>query len=201
MSNKKSNDFYQNYLERKQTPFYDFVNLEPTARLEFELLDDINYKEVFELFKEDDNPFVLEDYKNLEELDKYKNYILKDSRFSSKRGGCDWLVKLKQTNIYIGIINLYDMSRETFNDNHKKCMIGFNTNNAFRRKYYTSEAVQQLKKHIYEHFGRNKIIANVDKKNTASKKFLEKLGFKENTKAYYYSDLYDYFEFYWDEIV
>ena len=134
----------------------------------------------------------------MEELEKYKDYILKDSRFSSKRGACDWLVKLKETDTYIGIINLFDMSRETYNDTHKKCMIGFNTKASFRRKYYTYEAVQQLSKHIFEHFGRNKIIADVEKENTASKKLLEKLGFKENTAAYYYADDYDFFEFYWE---
>ncbi len=176
-------------------PQFEFDNLPDTERLSYEMLDEHNYLEVYQMFKEDDNPFVIEEYKQLEKLDRYVDALLNYAKTSAKRGGCDWLVKLRETGAYISLINIYDLNRETFNDNHKKCMIGFTTAKNYRQQYYTFESVKHLIHYAVNHFGMELIIADTDKQNEVSKKFLRKLGFVEATNKYYYADKYDFFEY------
>lgn len=159
------------------------------------MLDEHNYLEVYQMFKEDDNPFVIEEYKQLEKLERYIDTLLNYTKTSTKRGGCDWLVRLRETDEYTSLINICDLSRETFNDNHKKCMIGFTTAKKYQQQYYILEAVNHLMKYAVTHFGMELIIADTDKQNEVSKKFLRKLGFVEGTNKYYYADKYDFFEY------
>jgi RimJ/RimL family protein N-acetyltransferase len=157
-------------------------------------MNDENYLEVFETFKNDMNSFVLKDYKDLEKWEDYVDYQLYWNRLSCKNGGCDWLIKLKNTQQTVGILNLYELNRETYNDNHKKCMIGYSIGEAFRRQHYATEAVKQLVLHAFEYFDLHTIIANTEKDNLASKALLTNFGFVEKTEKYYYSEEHDYFE-------
>jgi len=177
-------------------PKFEFSNLPDTERLSFEMLDKRNYLSVHQMFKEDDNPFVIQEYRQLEKLKPYVDALLNYAKTSTKRGGCDWLVKHRQKNKYISIINIYDLSRETYNNNHKKCMIGFTTEKTYRQQYYTIEAVNNLINYAANHFGMELIIADTEKQNAVSKKFLMKLGFVAAKEKYYYSDKYDFFEYY-----
>lgn len=187
-------DFFKFFCEQNPEPYFPVENLSPTDRLSFELLDEQNYERVYDIFKEDPSPFVLSDYKDRDELAKYAKYMLQYNRYSPKHGACDWLVKLKATETHIGLLNVYELSRETFADNHKKCMIGFSTAAPFRRQYYTLEAVGHLIEYVHTVLGRNKIIANTQKDNEASKALLRKMNFQERTEHYYYKESYDYFE-------
>jgi len=78
-------------------PPFTFANLPDTERLTYEMLDKLNYPEVYEMFKEDNNPFIIEEYKQLDKLERYVDSLLNYAKKSTKRGGCDWLVKHKQT--------------------------------------------------------------------------------------------------------
>jgi RimJ/RimL family protein N-acetyltransferase len=186
-------DFLAQFRKTPAEPSYEYIDLPDTERLTFELVTEDNYTTIHQLFANDSNPFVINDYKDSNELEKYIDCQLNYNRYSRKYGACDWLIQLKETKQYIGILNLYSLSQETFNDIHKRCMIGFSMSEAFRRKYYTLEAVRQLIDHANQHYGRNKIVANTEKDNRASQSFLRKMGFEERTEDYYYKDKYDYF--------
>jgi RimJ/RimL family protein N-acetyltransferase len=186
--------FFERLPRRTMTPCFEFINLSPTERLTFEILDDDNYLEVFEMFENDTNPFVLADYKDLEMWEDYADCQLYWNRISCKYAGCDWLIKLKTTEQTVGILNLYELSRETYNDKHKKCMVGYTISTSFRRQHYATEAVKQLLSHAFEHFNLHTIIANTEKNNLASKALLANLGFLDKTEAYYFDKEYDYFE-------
>ncbi|MEM6396341.1 MAG: GNAT family N-acetyltransferase [Bacteroidota bacterium] len=121
--------------------------------------------------------------------------MLNYNRFSPKRGAADWFVLLRSTNEYVGLINLYELSLETFADNHKKCMIGFQTKVIFQNKGYTKEAVLQLMRYAYDQMNRNKIIASTEKDNIPSKQLLLKIGFTKETEKYIYGDSEDFFEY------
>lgn len=177
---------------------FNFTELPNSERLSYEMLNQSNYMAVYTMFKNDDNPFVIKEYKEIDKLKQYVDVMLNYTRNTSKNAGCDWLVKHKQTGNYISIINLinlYELKRETFNNYHKKCMIGFTTEKNHRQKYYTLEAVKNLIDYAIDHFGMELIIADTNKKNEVSKNFLRKLGFADAENKYYYSDIYDFFEY------
>ena len=123
--------FYDTYRKTHPEPYFAWGNLPPTERLEFELLSTANYRRIYELFQGDPNPFVLKDYKDLNDLEEYVSYQLSYSYYSPRRGGCNWLYKLKETPMYVGILNLYELSQETLADNHKKGMIGYSTSQQY----------------------------------------------------------------------
>jgi RimJ/RimL family protein N-acetyltransferase len=186
--------FFERLPPRAMTPCFEFITLSPTERLTFEILDDENYLEVFEMFENDINPFVLADYKDLEMWEDYADCQLYWNRMSCKCAGCDWLMKLKTTGQTVGILNLYELSRETDNNKHKKGMIGYSIGQSFRRQHYATEAIKQLISHAFEHFDLHTITANTEKNNLASKVLLANLGFVDETEAYYFDKEYDYFE-------
>ena len=194
-SKKKREDFFKFYREQHPTPYFEFENIKETERLEYEILSESNYHEIYEMFKNDKSKFVQAEYKNIDLLKEYLNYQLNYNRFSPKRGACDWLFKLKDGGDYVGLLNVYELSRETFANNHKKCMIGFTTRTEFRRKYYTTEAVRSLIEHVFRVYKLDTVIANTDKANKASKFLMEKIGFEEVTEKFYYAKEYDFFEF------
>ncbi|MEM1328799.1 MAG: GNAT family N-acetyltransferase [Bacteroidota bacterium] len=186
--------YFEELRKRNRTPHFPFVNLPPTERLVFEMLTEDNMMVIYELFKDDENPFVEKYYKDEKLLKECMDIQLYQQRFSAKRGACDWLMKLKETQTYVGLLNLYNLSLEDFNDNHKKCMIGFSTSAAFRRKGYTQEAVLGLMEHIAVHYQRNIIRAYAKKDNLASKGLLQKIGFQNCNNEYDFTEQYDYFE-------
>lgn len=159
------------------------------------MLSESNYLEIYEMFKNDESEFVQKGYKDKTSLEEYLDYQLNYNRYSPKKCSCDWFYKLKDGGEYIGLLNMYELSRETFANNHKKCMIGFTTKKEFRRKYFTTEAVKSLIEHVFNAYDLEKVIANTNKTNEASKKLMEKIGFKDVTEDFYYAESYDFFEY------
>lgn len=193
------------YRARNSNPYFEFTPLEPTSRLYFDLIDNVNFLEIFHLFHDDKSPFVSEGYKNLEMFKDYIEYQLSYLRYSAKRAGCDWVIYLKETNECIGIINLFELSQPGFSLDAHWCMVGFAIQERFRRKGYAFEALIRLLGYTFDHFQVDKIVANTEKDNWASKELLKKAGFKFNKNDYTNFKLYDYFELtrencFWNEL-
>ncbi len=182
------------YMQLRETPYFPFTNLPDTERLSFEMVNEHNYPAIYDLFRDDPSPFVIDEYKDWDKLEDYMDYQLYWNRNATKRASCDWLVQLKSTKATIGIVNLYELRRETFNDHHKRGFIGYNIAQQHRRQYYATEAVKQLIQYTHNQHNLNKLVAHLEKENTASRDFLLKLGFTNCTEEYYYSDKYDYYE-------
>jgi len=181
------------HMKPSPTPYFQFTNIPDTERLTFEQVDESNYLEIYDLFRDDPNPYVIDEYKDLNKLEKYTDYQLYWNRNAVKKAACDWLIKLKASKETIGILNIHELTRETFNDNHKKGFIGYSIGQQYRRKYYATEATKKLIEYARHQHDLNKLVANVKKENIASRDLLLKLGFVDCTEDYYYSDVYDYY--------
>ena len=93
-------------------PRFDYKNLPNSERLIYELFTWDNFKQMLHLFENDSSPFISEDFKTLERLENYAVSQLEYSRYSFKRGACDWFLHLKETNELIGILHIYALNWE-----------------------------------------------------------------------------------------
>jgi [ribosomal protein S5]-alanine N-acetyltransferase len=82
-------------------------------------------------------------------------------------------VVLTETNALIGYVNLY-----AFQDTNRRCDIGYALASAHWGRGYLPEALRALIGYGFDHLNLNRIEADIDPRNEASGKVLEKLGFK-----------------------
>jgi RimJ/RimL family protein N-acetyltransferase len=149
-----------------------------------------NFEQLYKLFKEDQNPFVLKNFKNLQEARLYaEDRVQAEKR--PKQAGCDWLVKIKP-DIYAGILHLYDLSIET---NAHSCCIGIVIAEYFREQGIATEAIKHLLKYIFNHFEQiNTVIVYTKPENFKMVRLLKKLNFSPSEhKKFIYSDAYSFF--------
>lgn len=193
ISKDRQDSFLKQFRESHPKPYYSFLDLPDSEKLSYEMLSLENHYAVPKMFSEENNPFVIDEYKDEDKFSQYTQYHLNYNRFSPKNGGCDWLFKLKDSEEYIGILNVYDLNRENIADRHLRCTIGFNTRIECRRKGYTLEAVKHLLEYIPDQFGRTIVLAYTHKNNYPSINLLMKLGFV-NKSDEYTNDKYSFFE-------
>jgi RimJ/RimL family protein N-acetyltransferase len=161
-------------------PRFDFKNLPDSDRLRYELMTWDNYKQVLDLFENDPNPYVSEDFKTLYRLEDYVVDQLEYSRFSFKQGACDWFLRLKTTNELVGILHIYGLNWALIDGKHPVCAVGYAIGEKHRRRGFATEATAHLLLQIPIIFHRYEIIANSNKNNAASRCLLENLGFTED---------------------
>jgi RimJ/RimL family protein N-acetyltransferase len=176
-------DLRQQRIERG--PMHHFQNLQDSERLSYELLTANNYQHIVELFANDDNTFVDYRFKIATEAQKYTSSIV-DSVYDNKHGGCDFLVKLKSSETYIGILHLFDFSLETFSDVQQRCTIGCSIAQSFRRKYYATEAVLHLIDYAKMQHSKTKILAYTKIENSAANAFLQSIAMVLANEDYHY---------------
>ncbi len=161
-----------------------FDKLKPSERLEYELMDESNMVQLLRIFKEDDNPYVTEDYKDLKKLKKYYKEMQQLRITQSKLAGHDWFIRLKDTGTFIGVISIYELSRETINENDRKCSLGFAIGDAYQRHHYATEAIYNIFEFVKNELGRSLVLAYTQDGNLASKLLLQKIGFEDVTDEY-----------------
>ncbi len=161
-----------------------FDKVKPSERLEYELVDESNVLKLLKIFKEDDNPYVTEDYKDLKKLKNYYSEMQQLRTTQSKLAGHDWLIKLKDSDTYIGVISIYGLSRETISDNDRKCSLGFAIGDAYQHHHYATEAIYNIFGFVKNDLGRSLVLAYIQDGNLASKLLLQKLGFEDVTNEY-----------------
>ncbi len=155
-----------------------------SAQLSYELVTSDNYLKILDIFTEDEHPFVSESYKERKKLKVYFGNMEKLRQSKSKYAGQEWMVFHRADQKYIGIVSLYDLSTEEYNDNDQRCTLGFAIHTAYRRKGYGSEAVKALIHYAKHSLGRPLALAYTHDSNPASKKILTKLGFQDVTGQY-----------------
>lgn len=155
-----------------------------SQHLSYELVTVSNYQKIVDIFTEDEHPFVSESYKVRKKLKVYFENMEKLRLAKSKYAGQEWMVYHREDQKYIGIVSLYDLSTEEYNDNDQRCTLGFAINTAYRRKGYGSEAVNALIHYAKHSLGRHLALAYTHDSNPASKKILAKLGFQDVTGQY-----------------
>ena len=160
-------------------PRFDYQNLPDTHRLSYELLTWDNFRLMLDLFQNDPDPYLAQDFKSLELLEDYAVGQLEYARYSFKHGACDWFLRLKDTNDLVGTLHIYDLNWELYDGKHPACVIGYGIAEKFRRQGFATEAMQHLLQQIPLIFKRYEVLANPKIANTASRRLLENLGFTE----------------------
>ncbi len=110
----------------------------------------------------------------------------------SKKSCYHFLVRLKNTETYIGVLHLFDLSTETFAGNHLRSNIGFAIAAPFRQQYYATEAVKHLIDYVQNTLQKPNILAYTHPKNEAANHFLLSIGMALNNEDYILG--YKYYE-------
>jgi RimJ/RimL family protein N-acetyltransferase len=177
-------------------PWFDFQNLPDSERLSYKLLNWRNFKTYLKLFENDENPFVMDDFKTPKGMEQYTLFMLESNRFSGKRGACDWIIYLKNKTP-IGVLHLYELNFEIYDGKHPKPQFGYAISEPFRKLGYAFEATSHLLNLIPKQFKRYEVLANTHKNNEASIGLLQKLRFKvyngirDKEVQYFYKKLID----------
>ena len=174
--------------------YFFLPDVPPSVRLTFEPLSYDNGMKLFDIFGKDDNPFVDERFKTVEEVEDYMACLLEYACFSAKRGAFDWLIKLKATGEYIGVFHLHDLSNQVFGSANRKATIGYAIGEAFRSKGFASETIAHFSDFIFENSIIIKLLVYTDQDNMGSIRLMESLNWQRTDEKYAYSVDYAYFE-------
>ena len=158
--------------------------IKPTNRLSYELVHTANLLEIPMIFKDDDNPFVIQAYKDVRKIKAYYKKLASIKNTDPNLIASDWLIKLTKEDSYIGIISIYDLTDNLFQDQHIKCSLGFAIKTAYQRQYFATEAIIHFLDFIHSHLQRKLVLAYTHDGNTGTKTLLHKLGFEDVTYAY-----------------
>lgn len=83
-------------------------------------------------------------------------------------------VQLKDDGPMIGTVSLYD-----FFESNRRCELGYAFARAYWGKGYAAEAVEAALEHAFAVLGMNRIEADIDPRNEASARLLERLAFRK----------------------
>ncbi len=166
-----------------------FPKLSPSPKLHYERLSLDNFEHLYQLFKDDQNPYILEDFKNRQDTKNYVKERLEVTQ-SVNRSGCDWFIKT-QDQTYAGILHLYELSRKK---NADSCCIGISITKSFRCQGIASEAIQHLLNYIFEHFEHIKTVTAYTKPdNIKMASLLKKFNFSTPYDDLIDSEIYTFF--------
>ncbi|MBL7816956.1 MAG: GNAT family N-acetyltransferase [Saprospiraceae bacterium] len=169
-------------------------SIPPSVRLTFEPLSYENGMYLYDMFKEDSNPYVDERFKTAEEAEDYLACMLEYACFSQKRAAFDWLIKCQTTNEYIGVFHVHDLSKQVFGGDNLKVTLGYAFSKSFRKKGFANETLQHFSKIIFEKTNKTKLLVYTDKNNKDSIRLMERLSWQRVDEKYVYSEQYAYFE-------
>jgi RimJ/RimL family protein N-acetyltransferase len=173
---------------RAKGPLHHFPDMDDSERLSYEQLSSDNCEQLVLLFKDElENPFIDKRFKSIEGAKQYAQDT-GEARFDSKHGGCDFLIRLKDTTTYIGVLHLFDYSLETFSDIATRCTIGFAIAAPFRRHYYATESIHQLMKYAYQYHNKTTFLAYTPIQNEPSNALLLSLDMTLENEEYHYGD-------------
>jgi RimJ/RimL family protein N-acetyltransferase len=180
--------WFQNYHnEMLQRPVrWHFPPIPPTAHLTFERLTRGNAERCWAMFPGDTNPFLDEYFTDRQKFEEYIGQLCDYMPRSLKHGGADWLVCRRgdgdgdvNANVMqdVGILHVYDLSLENFDDSLERCTIGFVTAAPFRRQGVMREAVPHFVEYIAREIRRPRVLAYAKRDNAASVALLRSLDF------------------------
>lgn len=107
-------------------------------------------------------------------LAKAKSIISKrNTTFGSHRWIYELGIFLKDTNSFIGVISLYDVSKPD-----KKAKLGYWIGKSYRGKGYVSEAIIRILEFAFIELNLNKVSAKSLEENHISNNILQKMGFR-----------------------
>ena len=112
-------------------PLWQFSAMPPSRNIVFERLHFDNREVVLEMFEGDDSPFVDPAFKAPDPLYAYVAAQWICGPYSPKQGAADWIVHTRDQEP-VGLLHVYDVSRETWALNDRRCSIGYVVAESFR---------------------------------------------------------------------
>lgn len=91
----------------------------------------------------------------------------------ARRGGCQWGVVESASGSVIGTVTLHAFALP-----HKRCEIGYVLGSAHWGRGFAREALARLLRFAFDELGLARIEADVDPRNAASVRLVERLGFR-----------------------
>ncbi len=88
-------ELWQNTRSPHAQARFAYQNLPDSARLRYTLLSWENYITYLQLFENEPNIYVSNQFKSKEKLDEYAVALLEFNYYSGKRGACDWFLSLQ----------------------------------------------------------------------------------------------------------
>lgn len=175
-------------------PAFQFPSLPASERLHFAPVDYQNYQLLYQLFHQDNWPFINKYFKDEQRLDEYVVILMEWAKYSAKYGACDWIIYRSADQLPIGVLHVYDLSREGQGKHDHRCTIGFAIQRRFRRQGYAREAVLSLLQYIFTHFHFDTVLAYTALRNAPTLQMLEKLHFRRRTEHYDNTEHFAFFE-------
>ena len=174
----KDHDVLYNWLYQNagRTPFWEFPETIPGEDLRLERMTFENYQELVSVFADDENPFVEQQFRQLDTLYEYVGYLMAIFPYHGKHGGADYLVYPTGEHLPAGIVHLYDLNIET--DKKDRAFIGFQIGSAHRGTSVGHRAVSALEGYALEQRGLERLYATTLIDNIGSINFLLRRGYR-----------------------
>ncbi len=191
---EESKIFWREARTKTMQQHFFLPELPPSVRLVFEPLTYENGMQLFEIFENDTHPYVDERFKSQAEVADYVACMMEYARYSNTHAAFDWLIKLKATGAYVGVIHLHDLSNQMFGSANRKATMGYAIGEQFRRQGFVKESITHFSNFLFENSNKIKLLVYTDKENTASVALMQSLNWQQTDDKYVYSDTYTYFE-------
>lgn len=195
---EESKIFWKEARTKSMQQHFFLPDIPPSVRLTFEPLTYENGLQLFDIFKNDPNPFVDERFKIQDEAEDYVSYMMEYTRFSIKNAAFDWLLRLNTTGEYMGVFHLHDLSNQVFGSANRKATIGYAVGEKFRRQGFVREAITHFSTFVFDNSNKIKLLVYTNRENEATIQLMHSLKWQQQDDKYVYSDKYAYFEL-WKE--
>jgi RimJ/RimL family protein N-acetyltransferase len=163
------------FLHKPRKPFFVFPEIKSFAEFSFEKLTPENAQQLCLLFRSDASPFIDHRFKTESKSLEYARFVATYGAYLAKHGCQDWLVKYR-TN-YAGVVHLYDLSLETFAENHKRAWIGFATTQHLRNKGLTYRVLKHFIHYVFGNYSIDYLHSMTSHDNYPAAALLGKCGF------------------------
>jgi ribosomal-protein-alanine N-acetyltransferase len=101
--------------------------------------------------------------------------MIEEAMLAYREGGLSrYAIVLRDTDALIGICNL-----RGFFEQNRRCELGYALGSAWWGRGYAFEALEALLGHAFSRLDMNRIEADIDPRNDASARLLERLGFRQ----------------------
>ena len=156
-----------------RVPHWQFPEWINGAGLRLLRLTPQNYGVLYELFADDDHPYVEERFRDKAGLYDYVAQLMAVFPYQPQHGGADYLVYEEQTPV--GIVHLYDLSVET----PERAFVGFQIAAPWRGSDVAHRAVSTLETYALTERGLTDLRAETYASNRHAQAFLLRRGYVE----------------------
>jgi RimJ/RimL family protein N-acetyltransferase len=169
-------------------PTWTFPQLPPNDKLFFRRLTFDNRSHLLQMFEKDSDPWVDKRLKAGKSAYEYVAMQLIEGAYSFKRGSCDWLIYTQQDHEPAGVLHMFELSKETYTNDYRKCSVGYAIAPKFRGTGLAYEAMRHFHQYLFRKMDRLLLVAFPDRNNERSCRFLQKLGYEDRTLDYEHYD-------------